>query len=77
MALLEAMACGVPCVTYDCPFGPRSMITNMRNGILVKEGDKKEMVDKINYLIENEKNRKNRNQCAKICITVFAKEYHG
>ena len=58
MALLEAMACGVPCVTYDCPFGPRSMITNMRNGILVKEGDKKEMVDKINYLIENEKNRK-------------------
>jgi len=58
MALLEAMACGVPCVTYDCPFGPRSMITNMRNGILVEEGDKKEMVDKINYLIENEKNRK-------------------
>lgn len=34
------------------------MITNMRNGILVEEGDKKEMVDKINYLIENEKNRK-------------------
>ena len=74
MALLEAMACGVPCVTYDCPFGPRSMITNMRNGILVEEGDKKEMVDKINYLIENEKKqKKNRNQCAKICITVIRK----
>ena len=47
MALLEAMACGVPCVTYDCPFGPRSMITNMRNGILVKEGDKKPIIMNI------------------------------
>lgn len=38
-ALMEAMACGVPCVVMDCDFGPRSMIVNGVNGELVPLGD--------------------------------------
>ncbi len=39
-ALLEALAIGVPCISTDCPCGgPRSVISNGENGILVPVGD--------------------------------------
>lgn len=34
-SLLEAMAYGIPCVSYDCPVGPRSLIKHNVNGLLV------------------------------------------
>ncbi|WP_237038076.1 glycosyltransferase family 4 protein [Phocaeicola faecalis] len=74
MALLEAMACGVPCVTYDCPFGPRSMIENMNNGILVKEGDKKEMVNQINHLIENKESRMRMGTAARTYVLPYSQK---
>ena len=58
MVLIEAMACGVPCVAYNCRFGPQSIITDAENGFLVEEGDKEKMVEKIGYLIDNEPIRK-------------------
>jgi len=38
-ALMEAMACGLPCVSADCDFGPGELIRNGENGILVAEED--------------------------------------
>ena len=43
-ALIEAMSLGLPCVAADCPCGgPRDLISNNENGILVPVGDKKAM----------------------------------
>lgn len=37
--LLEAMACGAPCVSFDCPTGPAELILPERHGLLVPAED--------------------------------------
>ena len=57
MVLIEAMAYGLPCVSFDCPNGPRDIITNKRDGFLIENGDIDTFSLKISALIEDEKLR--------------------
>lgn len=53
-ALLEAMCLGMPVISTDCPCGgPRAVIENETNGILVPVGDEKAMANAIARLIED------------------------
>ena len=58
MAIIEAMSCGVPCVSFDCPFGPRNIIKNGEDGILVEHLNIQALADNICKLIEDENYRK-------------------
>jgi len=58
LVLIEAMSVGIPIVSYDCPCGPRCIITDYSNGFLVSLHDEDQMAQKICLLIENEDERK-------------------
>lgn len=54
-ALMEAMAMGMPVVSTDCPCGgPRTLIQNERNGLLVPVGDETAMAAAISKLLDDE-----------------------
>ena len=53
LVLVEAMSCGLPCVSFDCPYGPNEIIENCKNGILVENGNVKELASQILWLINN------------------------
>lgn len=50
--LMEAMALGLPCVSTDCPCGgPRYLIQNGMNGLLVPVGDMDEMAEAMKKIL--------------------------
>lgn len=58
LVILEAMACGLPVVSYACPCGPKDIITDGIDGFLVPEGDEIILAERICRLIEDEELRK-------------------
>ena len=57
LVLIEAMSCGLPCVAYNCPYGPKNIIKNGINGWLIEDGNIQQMADNISLLIENREMR--------------------
>jgi len=53
LVLLEAMSCGIPCVSFNCPYGPSDIIKNNEDGLLVENGNIEQLAKKIDYLIEH------------------------
>ena len=64
LVLLEAMKHGVPCVAFDCPFGPRSIINDFYSGFLVNDGDIRIFAERLCRLIEDEDLRKHFSKAA-------------
>jgi len=54
IVLIEAMANGIACVSYDCPTGPGEIITDGIDGILVENQNENKMAESIEKLILNQ-----------------------
>ena len=74
MVMLEGMACGVPFVSFDCPHGPRNVIRNGEDGILVEYLNVQALADGICKLIEDEELRKQYGRAARNNILRFSRE---
>ena len=57
MIIIEAMACGLAVVSFDCPWGPQSIIKNGEDGFLVENGNIEKMADALVRLIEDDNKR--------------------
>lgn len=55
--IVEAMAAGLPVVAYDCPHGPRDIIGNEENGILVAPDDDSQFSAALQRLLTDETER--------------------
>ena len=71
MVITEAMSCGVPPVSFTCPCGPRDIIDDGKNGLLVENGNIEMLAEKICYLIENDEIRRKMGQQARIDVERF------
>ncbi len=80
MVLTEAMSCGIPPVAFACPCGPKDIITDGVDGILVTPESVDELADRICFLIENENlriemGRKARIKAEQFRIDIIAQEW--
>ncbi|WP_051230535.1 glycosyltransferase family 4 protein [Epilithonimonas caeni] len=71
MVLIEAMACGLPCVSFDCDYGPSDIIQEGIDGYLVANGNISGLADRLEKLMTNEDLRKSMGQKAKENVKRF------
>ena len=74
MVLLEAMACGLPVVSFDCPWGPRSIISDGVDGFLVENANVKELSQKLSVLMNNQSLRISMGHSAMVNVQRFGIE---
>ena len=53
MVLIEAMECGLPCVSFNCPSGPLEIIKDGMTGFLVEPFDLEVYSNRVKLLMEN------------------------
>ena len=57
LVIIEAMACGIPVVAFDCENGPRNIIKNNQDGFLVKPFNVDDYADRLLCLMRDDQLR--------------------
>lgn len=69
--LMEAMACGCPIVSTDCPSGPREVLNHGELGLLVPMGDRASLAQQLLALLKDEERRQQLSSAARKHIQAF------
>lgn len=74
LIILEAMACGIPCVAFRCKYGPEDIIQNKKDGLLVDDGDVQALAEKMLWMIIHTEERLCMGQTARKNIRRYEKQ---
>lgn len=66
MVLLEAQACGLPIISFDCPEGPKDIINDGEDGFLIPVDNTDLMISRIVQLANSETERRKFGENARI-----------
>ena len=80
--IVEAMACGLPVIAFDCPYGPADILSNRQGGILVRPNDINELAQAIDYLLAARDEREDlkvagRLLCRAVCVGTYRRAICG
>ena len=74
MVMIEAMACGLPAVCFDFKCGPRDIIAEGENGLIVPDGDIDALADALVRLMKDDELRKKMGESAKRVVETYSEE---
>jgi glycosyltransferase involved in cell wall biosynthesis len=74
LALLEAMACGLPCVAFDCAPGVHEIIEDGVDGLLARPGNTSELARQLVLLMDDTERRDEMAELARINVRRFTPE---
>ena len=77
MVLIEAMACGLPVISFDCPCGPRDIIFDNEDGLLVQNGDINSYVCKLSLLMDDASLRQRMSAAGRKNVERFKMDHIG
>lgn len=71
MVLIEAMACGLPVISFDCPCGPKDIVRHNEDGLLVPSGNIDSLAEAIQQLMSNDQKRQQMASAALVNVQRF------
>lgn len=74
MVLVEAMACGLPVVSYACPCGPKDIVRDGEDGLLVENGNVEALASALSRLMSDESLRHSMSQAGRKNVQRFSME---
>ena len=74
MVMIEAMACGLPAVCFDFKCGPRDIIVEGENGVIVPDGDIEGLAEAMMTLMEDDELRKRMGEEAKKVVETYSEK---
>lgn len=75
IVLLEAMSFGIPCLAFDSAEGAREVIEDGKNGYLISDRSFDNMIEKIEYLVDNKSIREKMGDNARKSVEKYTSDF--